>query len=89
MSERRQFAAQISNMKKTALQKLLAYIRTYHSREPELIEYAETLIEDEREQIVAAWVKGNAEGWTMTTDWPEHGERYYVEKYGKAKTSTH
>ena len=76
-------------MKKTALQKLLAYIRTYHSAEPELIEYAETLLEEEREQIVSAWVQGNADGWAMSTDWPEHGEEYYQEKYGKAKNSTH
>lgn len=73
---------------KTALASLITYLRRYHSREVEIIEQAESLLEYEREQIVSAWIKGNAEGWEMTTDWPEHGERYYEEKYGNEKAKT-
>lgn len=70
---------------RTALTKTLRYIRRYHASEADLIEYVETLLQDEREQIVSAWIKGNEEGWEQTTDWPEHGERYYKEKYKSEK----
>lgn len=71
---------------KTAITQLLTYLRRYNSADVELIEYAESLLETERDQIVSAWIKGNAEGWEMTTDWPQHGERYYEERYENEKT---
>jgi hypothetical protein len=41
------------------------------------------LLEIEKQQIVDAWIRGNEEGWAMTTDWPGDGERYYDKMFGK------
>lgn len=40
------------------------------------------LLEIEREQVAAAWLAGNEDGWEMNTDWPEHGFLYYDKIYG-------
>lgn len=66
--------------KKTAIQILIETIRRFPD-EAKSIEWiigqCEEMKHEERRQIVDAWVKGNEEVWAMTTDWPEHGERYY------------
>lgn len=67
-------------MKKTAIQTLIETIREKADEAKSIdwiIEQCEEMKHEERQQIVAAWVRGNEEGWAMTTDWPEHGERYY------------
>lgn len=70
---------------KTAVRQIYDTIAALHEATPigraELLEYLEVMFEVERVQIVSAWIQGNNEGWDMTTDWPEHGERYYEEKY--------
>lgn len=70
---------------KTAVRQIYDTIAALHEadaiRKAELLEYLETMFQVERVQIVAAWIQGNAEGWAMTTDWPEDGEKYYEEKY--------
>ena len=48
-----------------------------------LHENQELLLEEEKDNIVAAWVEGNREGWEMNTDWPEHGIRYYDSKFSE------
>lgn len=40
------------------------------------------LLEIEREQVAAAWLAGNEDGWEMNTDWPGHGFLYYDKIYG-------
>jgi hypothetical protein len=44
-------------------------------------ENAPFLLDTERGQIVDAWIEGNREGWEQSTDWPEHGVRYYNRQY--------
>ena len=44
-------------------------------------ENQETLLGEEKDHIVDAWVEGNREGWEMNTDWPEHGLCYYESKF--------
>ncbi len=46
-----------------------------------LKQIAKDLLEEEREMVADAWRKGNREGWAMSTDWPEDGERYYDENF--------
>lgn len=67
-------------MKKTAIQTLIETIRMFPDEAKSIdwiIGQCEEMKHEERQQIVDAWIKGNEEGWAMTTDWPEHGERYY------------
>ena len=67
-------------MKKTAIQILIETIRRFPDEAKSIdwiIGQCEEMKHEERQQIVDAWIKGNEDGWAMTTDWPEHGERYY------------
>jgi hypothetical protein len=71
-------------MKKTAIQTLIETIQNSPDEAKSvdwIIEQCEEMKHEERRQIVDAWIKGNEEGWAMTTDWPEHGDRYYEQKF--------
>ena len=78
-------------MKKTAIQIL---IDTIHNSPDEakninwVIGQCRDLLHEERQQIVEAWINGNKEGWEMTTDWPEHGDRYYQHTYNNETNTT-
>lgn len=70
-------------MGKTAVQTILEFANSGQSAglQTWIRHNAELLIEQERAQIVAAWIAGNKDGWDMQTDWPEDGERYYDETF--------
>ncbi len=72
---------------KTALQSLSLFCRAHLGDIPkdQMLEKIAEYMEDEKRQIVDAWIKGNEEGWEMNTDWPEDGERYYNQKYNVKK----
>lgn len=71
-------------MKKTAIQTLIETIRRFPDEAKSIdwiIGQCEEMKHEERQQIVDAWIKGNEEGWAMTTDWPEDGDRYYEQTF--------
>lgn len=70
---------------KTAIKTLIETIRRRFPEKSQNIEWiisqCEEAKKEERAQIVAAWIQGNEDGWAQTTDWPEHGERYYQQTF--------
>jgi hypothetical protein len=44
------------------------------------------LLQDEREEFAKAWVDGNRRGWDMTSDWEEHGDLYYNNRFNNEKS---
>lgn len=75
-------------MKLTAIQRLIETIKAFPHEAKNIdwiIGQCEELKHEERQQIIDAWIKGNEERWAMTTDWREHGGRYYDTTFSKAK----
>ncbi len=70
---------------KTPIQQVIQmlYKLTSHGFSEWVHENQESLLQEEKDHIVAAWIEGNREGWEMNTDWPEHGERYYETKFSE------
>lgn len=50
----------------------------------QIIDKAKSLLADERQQIVGAWLRGNRLGWDMQTDWIGDAEKEYDETYTPA-----
>lgn len=75
----------------TAIQILIETIRRFPDEAKSIdwiIRQCEEMKNEERQQIVDAWIHGNKEGWAMTTDWPECGEEYYEHTFGNEQRPT-
>mgnify|MGYP001175559539 CR=1 FL=1 len=53
--------------------------------EQELEEQFKILISSEQEEIELAWMDGNAKGWAMETDWPQHATEYFKQRFKQPK----
>lgn len=72
----------------TAIQKLIHQATTrpdLFTNTQYLFDYCEYPLKVEKEQIVAAWVRGNELGWEQKTDWPSDAHKYYDKKYNAQK----
>jgi hypothetical protein len=70
-----------SVMRKSAINQAIDIVKR-PIKDNEKIRLLSELVQVEREQVAAAWLAGNTEGWEMNTDWPEHGFSYYDNMYG-------
>jgi hypothetical protein len=71
---------------KSPIQLMIEQLESVKRDEPRtmihnLKQFANDLLVDEKHMVADAWRAGNKDGWDMSTDWPEDGERYYEKKY--------
>ena len=74
---------------KTPIQKAIEFAKRLdisRDEKAEFLDFLESLLQEEKEHFVAAWINGNEEGWEQNTDWPEHVERYFNERFGVKAT---
>lgn len=68
-------------MKKSAVKTIIDILNNDERVPDDIKQCLRDFLDIERNQIAAAWLNGNNRGWSMETDWPEHGFLYYDQTY--------